>query len=467
MTEPDTNKPKVLIVGAGLGGLLLAILLERAGVPYEVLERAAAIKPLGAAISLGSNILHVFNQLGLLDEFLAFSKPSVRIFMCNQERGVDYVLEQGFVKDMGGFHGTICTRKDLYDLLLRQIPSSKVHLSKKMISFDQTTDSNVVTVQCADGSSYVGDILVGADGAYSTVRECLYKELEAQGTLPKGDSEPLPFNSVLVLGTTNELSPEEFPELNSDESNPQIFLKHINGVPYTWIVFPMKGNTFCWGVTEYLNEYSTKQEATSSDKDWGPKGAEAMCNLSRDFPIRGGLHNTLTIGDMIDRTPKELISKVMLEEKVFDTWYGGRVVLLGDACHKMIPSGAQGAVNAMQDAVALANWISVLEKTSSKDGYQSAWKEYQDERHPLATQSFEVSQFMGKQTLGNWVGTVSRLFARYMPDWFQKFAMMRMISNRPQVSFLPPAEDKGTVPVIDQPSLRKTKAMLAGSQARS
>lgn len=54
-----------------------------------------------------------------------------------------------------------------------------------------------------------------------------------------------------------------------------------------------------------------------------------MCKEVRDFPVPGG-NGKLVLGDLIDRTPKEYISKVMLEEKLFDTWFGGRTVLLGD-----------------------------------------------------------------------------------------------------------------------------------------
>ncbi len=60
-----------------------------------------------------------------------------------------------------------------------------------------------------------------------------------------------------------------------------------------------------------------------------------MCKDVHDFPIPGGIDGNLTMGVLIDNTPKELISKVMLEEKVFDTWFADRTVLLGDACHKV------------------------------------------------------------------------------------------------------------------------------------
>lgn len=67
------------------------------------------------------------------------------------------------------------------------------------------------------------------------------------------------------------------------------------------------------------------------NSNWGPKAVKAMCDEVRDFTVPGGKDGkVLTMGDLIDRTPKDAISKVMLEEKVFDTWSGGRAVLLGD-----------------------------------------------------------------------------------------------------------------------------------------
>ena len=64
--------------------------------------------------------------------------------------------------------------------------------------------------------------------------------------------------------------------------------------------------------------------------EWGQEAAQAMCEDVKDFPIISGHGKTFTLQDMIDRTPKELISKVMLEEKVFKTWHHCRTVLIGD-----------------------------------------------------------------------------------------------------------------------------------------
>ncbi|KAG0016466.1 hypothetical protein BGZ81_011195 [Podila clonocystis] len=85
------------------------------------------------------------------------------------------------------------------------------------------------------------------------------------------------------------------------------------------------------------------------------------------------------------------MSKVMLEEIVFDTWYGGRTVLLGDACHKMNPSGGVGGIHAIHDAVALANWLSTLRVPGDKQ-ITKVFKEYQRERYPVVKAAFETSR---------------------------------------------------------------------------
>lgn len=81
----------------------------------------------------------------------------------------------------------------------------------------------------------------------------------------------------------------------------------------------------------HLDDKTAKENDTVRNSEWGPEAAEAMCKEVRHLRVPHGKDGKdWTIGDIIDQTPKELISKVMLEEKLFSTWYGGRTVLLGD-----------------------------------------------------------------------------------------------------------------------------------------
>lgn len=108
------------------------------------------------------------------------------------------------------------SRPDLYELLWRHVPKECVFLDKKVVNFDD--DAEGVLLRCADGTSYQGDILIGADGAYSAVRSHMYKMLKTRGLLPDVDDAPLPFHTVSLVGQTVELDPDEFPDLKMELS---------------------------------------------------------------------------------------------------------------------------------------------------------------------------------------------------------------------------------------------------------
>lgn len=92
-------------------------------------------------------------------------------------------------------------------------------------------------------------------------------------------------------------------------------------------------------VIQFLDKETSKKNDSFRNSEWGIEAAEAMSKEVRDFKVPGGKDGKVrTLGDLLDRTPKGLISKVMLEEKVFDTWYGGRTVLLGDGKHVLFVS---------------------------------------------------------------------------------------------------------------------------------
>jgi len=84
-------------------------------------------------------------------------------------------------------------------------------MGKRVESFVQSKEG--ITVHFTDDSTYRGDILIGADGAYSAVRRHMYQALKEKSTLPPTDEAPLPFDCICLVGETTELDPEEFPEV--------------------------------------------------------------------------------------------------------------------------------------------------------------------------------------------------------------------------------------------------------------
>jgi 2-polyprenyl-6-methoxyphenol hydroxylase-like FAD-dependent oxidoreductase len=110
-----------------------------------------------------------------------------------------------------GHNQHIIARSVLYNLLLRQVPTNKVHFNKRVLDIGEKDDK--VFLRTSDNDCYEGDILIGADGAYSAVRQRMYESLKQKGQIPKSDLEELPFRYTCLVGQTEVLDPEEFPQL--------------------------------------------------------------------------------------------------------------------------------------------------------------------------------------------------------------------------------------------------------------
>lgn len=100
-------------------------------------------------------------------------------------------------------------------MLLSKIPSSKLHMSKNVVSFEQDHDG--VTLTFSDNTTACGDILVGADGAHSAVRKHLYKTLETKGLLPKADTKEMNKGYISLVGTTEVLDPKRYPDVLKED----------------------------------------------------------------------------------------------------------------------------------------------------------------------------------------------------------------------------------------------------------
>ncbi|KAF9972079.1 hypothetical protein BGZ73_004833 [Actinomortierella ambigua] len=448
---PPREKPHVVIVGAGLGGLMLAQLLERQKISYVVLERATKIVPLGSAMSVGANILPVYEQLGMYDELLAITKSTVGAVIKDQRGDVIGVLDEAEYEHRTGYPWLIAPRPELHELFISKVPKEKVLYGKKAVSILHTDEK--VSVECTDGSIYEGDILVGADGANSAVRASLFKELKAAGKLSASDQEPLMFRNACLVGTTDPLDPAKFPGVDGLHSLTVAAI--ADNDPRQCLLFGVPNNRVCWFMNERLTEALSKNNENFNSQDWGPEGTEKMVEEARSFPCP--IAPGLTMGDLFDATPKGMISKVMLEEKMFDSWYSKRVVLIGDAAHKMLPDSGQGAVNAMQDAVVLANRIYDMSANTVEE-MEAAFAAYRKERYPHAKTSVDNSNEFGKVFNGqSWFDKLYRKVAlTWMPKWLNNYIIDSMHYYRPMVTYLPQISRKGVGKVLPQTPAKRT-----------
>ncbi|KAF9906930.1 hypothetical protein EC991_011493 [Linnemannia zychae] len=432
------TKTRVLIVGGGLGGLVLAILLQKAGISYLVLEQSVLIRPIGSVIALSPLVMPLMEQLGLLEEIKRLSKP----------------------------FGKITVMRD-----------------------DLSIVGVIVQVRCSDGSLYAADVLVGADGASSAVRQTLFRQIKEQAAsggsnghkpLPKKDQEEQQYRQVALVGVTNPLNLKRYPDLKETFSQFKVILSRDS--PYMSWFMPILGNRYCWLVTKTLEKPVLINSDNSRESEWGPDATDEMSKAVRHLkgPDEDGQG---TVGDLIDVTDRQLISKVMLEERVFKTWYGGRTVLLGDACHKSVPFTGKGASESMLDAVALASLLhdnmpqatftastapsirsttaasppsSILSASnknpisawSLEDLHQKVFKPYFQARSPVVREVVDSSSMFGELLVKEgWLAEMKRKLVFAIQDsWMGRPFVDRAHAHRIQATFLKLAPDRGTIP---------------------
>ncbi|KAF9122974.1 hypothetical protein BGW39_009371 [Mortierella sp. 14UC] len=516
---------RVLIVGGGIGGLMLGLMLERASIDYVILERSSEMRPLGSAIALNGTVLRVFEQLGMLEDLYKISKLSGRLHLVKEDTVTQGHVDLEHFHERYGYHSVVFGRPDLLQLLVSRIPPGKLILGKRILTTARTEFG--VLVRCSDNSAYEGDILVGADGAYSSIRQNMYKDLKDKRMLPRSDSKPLKFDQNVVVGITNELDPEKYPALTQE----YVELHGIigNKAPYTLWLIPIVGNRFAWSIGgRILDSDAGKEDVRSfSFAEWFPELANDVCDLVRDYALPDlnnsyqadghykdrktdadlhhhdsdtvslseSCHSTLsteessvsnassrgnrefkseplphiatihlpdtipgllprrqtptakpgTVGEIIDATPNDRISKVMLESKLFKTWYHERTVLIGDACHKILPFAGQGGVQAILDCISLANALYDM-NTVSDDDITKAFKRYTNERYPVTKSAVAGSHSFGK--LMNIKGRVSdfvrTITFNKVPPWILRMATDKLHLHRPQLTYLPMVPDRGT-----------------------
>ncbi|HEX8263859.1 MAG TPA: FAD-dependent monooxygenase, partial [Pyrinomonadaceae bacterium] len=305
---------KVLIVGAGIGGLAAAIALQKVGFEVEVYEAAPVLREIGAGISLWSNATAVLENLGLLDE--AVEKSAVlSVLKIKNETG-----ELLMKAEIGKYRpASICIhRADLIDLLQRNCAPKTIRSGKTFERLEQ--NENGVNAFFADGTTANGDVLIGADGINSRVRAQI-----------KGNSKPIYRGYAVWRGII------EFNE-NGFEANTAT---ETWGAGKRFGLAPVGKNRFYWYATNNQPEGSIlapperKAQMLEFFGEWHapiPQIVEAAA--AEDI-----LHN-----DCYDRPPES-------------GWSKNRVCLTGDAAHPTTPNMGQGGCLALEDAVVLTRCL--------------------------------------------------------------------------------------------------------------
>ncbi|KAG0235511.1 hypothetical protein BGW42_005124 [Actinomortierella wolfii] len=203
-----------------------------------------------------------------------------------------------------GEFSNVISRPKLYDILRKLVPEEKILCGKQVVAIQQNDECAMI--MCSDNTKYYGDIIVGADGAYSSVRNSLYKELKTKGLLPNEDDTDPPFNTLCLVGVTRPLSPGAL-ELEENECKAANML--YKGLPYASMAFGMRDRSVAWMVIQHAGSFTTRNEERFKSSQWESQGWQTMANDIRNLPSPLGS----TMGFLIEQTDEDKISKVMLE----------------------------------------------------------------------------------------------------------------------------------------------------------
>ena len=317
------SKNTVLIAGGGIGEITALLALRQRGIAAELFEQAAAFGQVGAGLQVSGNATRVLRTLGLGDALARVAYyPEGRDYRAwdNGDRLYYTPLGKRAEAHFGAPYYT-AHRADLLDVLLGGLGTESFHLGSRIERFDQDDDS--VTITLADGSTATGDILIGADGIHSTVRGQMF-----------GKKLPRYTGNVAWRG------------LVPAERVAHLDVAEVAGVwmgPNRSIVqyYIAAGKTFNWiGISR------SEQPARES---WLADGRieDALAEYS-------GWHGT--IRTIIAATPR-VLRQALYDREPLPDWRIGRVVLLGDAAHAMMPFYAQGAAQSIEDAYVLAGCL--------------------------------------------------------------------------------------------------------------
>ncbi|KAG0199749.1 hypothetical protein BGX28_007011 [Mortierella sp. GBA30] len=430
---------RIIIAGGGLAGLMMGIMLDQAGIEYHILEQASRLRPLGTSISLHPVIMDLMDQLGLLDDMIKMSKPLRGITVLSAHGRKMGRIDARSNKRRHGHQAMVMSRPDLHEFLLSKIPAHKLTTGKRVIDISETPSH--VTVTCMDETTYTGHLVIGADGAYSAIRQIMYQKLTERGVLPESDKKPLHFDKQCVVGMTCPLDPRKYPVLQDESCEVKVVLgkdQHTS----MWIL-PLQGNRMAWCVggpdphliPQDIGDHGSQGSRGSRGRDWYPETAVEICEDVRNFKCPYGG----SVMDLIEATPKGYVSKVLLEEKMFRTWYNGRVVLVGDACHKIVPFFGQGASQAILDCACLVNMLYNLRSTETSE-LTSIFQKYNEMRsEPAKVASDSSREFADLIYDQGFKADLARnIVLRFTPTWLLRMITGTINSNRPSLKFMPP-----------------------------
>jgi salicylate hydroxylase len=319
---------KVIVVGAGLGGLTAAAALAQRGIEFTLLEQASQLGEIGAGVQLAPNAMKVLRALGLERQAAEVGfEPGAHVIRNWKSSQVlartpyKGVLSEIFGAAYYGYH-----RADLHQILRSIVPEQAIRLGARCTGVRTAGNEAVVTL--ADGTELKADAVIGADGIHSSVRAGLFGP-EAPRFTGNACWRGMTPASALPPGLVD---PDMTVWFGPGASVVHYYIR--GGAIVNWVAAFESDQ---WA-EESWNAEGDRDEMLERFADWHPTIVSLLTHSDRY--LKWGL---------FDRDP-------------LPQWSKGRVTLMGDACHPMLPYLAQGACMAIEDGYAVANALDTNRK---------------------------------------------------------------------------------------------------------
>lgn len=356
---------RIAIIGAGLGGATAAALLQREGFAVRLYEQARAFERIGAGIHVSANVMKVLRHLDA-DRRLSDIGIHPDAFTSRKwdtgEVLFELPLGEGGEQKYGAGYITV-HRNDLHAAILDKVQPASIAFGKRLT--DVKTDGAIAHLSFGDGSAAEADLVIGADGVNSRLRDAVAGPSKSRFTGAVAHRAIYP--STLLGG------------------------------------MELRNCTKWWGPNSHILIYYIEQSrneiylVTSAKGEWHSQAAWQFCGRDEVMSAFEGFHPE--VRKVIETAP-ELTKWPILDIKPIDKWSDGNLVLLGDACHAMTPYMASGAAMAIEDATVLVRCL------LQSDDNAAAFELYEANRMPRVRTVQKISaenSFLRSPTDPTWV----------------------------------------------------------------
>jgi FAD-dependent urate hydroxylase len=370
---------KLIIIGAGIGGLCTGIALQQRGFDITIYEGAATFEPLGAGLGIGANALKALEKLNIKDQVMKHSRVLSNMVVLSDKGTPITETDSLLVSERFGTDNVTILRADLHDVLRNSLRPNSIVLNKRCVDFIQ--DQKGVTVIFEDGETVRGDAVVAADGVNSLFRRRLVP-----------NSSPRYAGYTCWRGVVS----------NSNIEIDQDIATETWGPSGRFGIVPLADGKIYW--------FACKK-AKARDLKAAAFGIEDLLAIFKNY------HRP--IPQILTATKEEsIIHNDILDIKPIPKYAFRRIVLLGDAAHAATPNLGQGAGQAMEDAYMLARSLETC------NNIEHAFELYERMRvkrtHKIIKMSNQVGQIA--QLESKWLIPIRNVVFKQVPP---SFAMKR------------------------------------------